>query len=181
MCVSSLGSSVPLGYDMIEKEESEKRICPFLPIFVTTLPSSSVLSWSHAHPLCLCVCYLLSCVWLCNPMNCSLPGSSVHGILQARVLEWVAIPFCRDLPNPGIKPGSRALQGDSLPSEPPGKPSSVLLMNFSMVSAQLLMDLIQGCFFLLMVFFIFIFSVLHVKLFHCKPECFYFRCSMITF
>ena len=114
-------------------------------------------------------------------MNCSLPGSSVHGILQARVLEWVAIPFCRDLPNPGIKPGSRALQGDSLPSEPPGKPSSVLLMNFSMVSAQLLMDLIQGCFFLLMVFFIFIFSVLHVKLFHCKPECFYFRCSMITF
>ena len=35
------------------------------------------------------------CVILCNPMNCSLPGSSVHGTLQARILEWVAIPFSR--------------------------------------------------------------------------------------
>ena len=32
---------------------------------------------------------------LCNPMDSSLPGSSVHGILQARILEWVAIPFCK--------------------------------------------------------------------------------------
>ena len=36
-----------------------------------------------------------SCPILCNPMDCSLPGSSVHGILQARMLEWVAIPFYR--------------------------------------------------------------------------------------
>ena len=36
---------------------------------------------------------LLSCVCLCDPMDCSLPGSSVHGIFQARVLEWVAISF----------------------------------------------------------------------------------------
>jgi len=36
-----------------------------------------------------------SCLTLCNPMDCSLPGSSVHGILQARILEWVAIPFSR--------------------------------------------------------------------------------------
>ena len=39
---------------------------------------------------------------LCNSMDCSPPGSSVHGILQARILEWVAIPFSRDLPDPGI-------------------------------------------------------------------------------
>ena len=67
---------------------------------------------------------------LCDPMDCNLPGSSVHGILQVRRLEWVAIPFSGDLPNPGIKPGSpalqadfffTALQGDSLPSEPLGK------------------------------------------------------------
>ena len=58
-----------------------------------------------------------------NPMDCSLPGSSVHGILQARILEWVAVPFCRDLPNPGIQPRSPALQADSLSSEPPGNPS----------------------------------------------------------
>ena len=54
-------------------------------------------------------------------MDCNLPGSSVHGILQARVLEWVAISFSRDLPDPGTEPGSAALQADSLPSEPPGK------------------------------------------------------------
>ena len=36
-----------------------------------------------------------SCLTLGNPMDCSLPGSSVHGILQARILEWVAIPFSR--------------------------------------------------------------------------------------
>ena len=135
---------------------------------------------------------------LCNPMDCSLPGSSIHGILQARILEWVAIsysrgssqprdqtrisyiasrffpvwatrkthvrlgsemevkslshvrlfvtpwtvayqgppsvgfsrqeywsglpfPSPRDLPNPGIEPGSPALWADALPSEPPGK------------------------------------------------------------
>ena len=48
-------------------------------------------------------------------------GQSVHGILQARILEWVAISFPGDLPNPGIEPGSPALQADALPSEPPGK------------------------------------------------------------
>ena len=57
-------------------------------------------------------------------MDCSLPVSSVHGIFQARVLEWVAISFSRDLPNPGIKPGSPALQADVLLSEPPGKTSN---------------------------------------------------------
>ena len=36
-----------------------------------------------------------SCLTLCDPMNCSLPGSSVHGILQARILEWIAIFFSR--------------------------------------------------------------------------------------
>ena len=38
----------------------------------------------------------LSCPALCNPMDCIPPGSSVHGILQARILEWVAIPFSRE-------------------------------------------------------------------------------------
>ena len=37
----------------------------------------------------------LSCIWLCDPVDCSPPGSSVHGILQARILEWVAVPFSR--------------------------------------------------------------------------------------
>ena len=59
-------------------------------------------------------------------MNCSSLGSSVHGILQARILEWVAVPHPRDLSNPEIKPGSLALQADYLPlshvGSPPGPP-----------------------------------------------------------
>ena len=61
------------------------------------------------------VCVSQSCLTLCNPMDCSPPGSSVHGILQVRLLDWVAFPQ-------GIEPGSPALQADSLPSETPGKP-----------------------------------------------------------
>ena len=56
----------------------------------------------------------------------SPPGSSVHGILQARILEWIAIPFSGDLPNSGGKPRSPPLQADSSPSEPPGKPRWVV-------------------------------------------------------
>ena len=59
-----------------------------------------------------------SCPTLCD----SPPGSPVHGILQARILEWAAIPSPVDLPDPGIEPGSpAALQADSLLTEPPGK------------------------------------------------------------
>ena len=64
-----------------------------------------------------------SCPILCTPMDCSPPGSSVFGILQARILEWVAIPFSR------TEPRSSTLQADSLPSEPPGKPWNILRIN----------------------------------------------------
>ena len=50
-----------------------------------------------------------SCLTLCDPMDCSLPGSSVHGIFQAIVLEWIAISFSRGLPDPGIESGSPSL------------------------------------------------------------------------
>ena len=85
--------------------------------------------------------YAQSCLTLCDPMDCSLPGSSAHGIFQARTLGTVVCqaplsiglsrqelwselpcPHPRDLPNPGIEPGSPALEADSLPPEPPGKP-----------------------------------------------------------
>ena len=65
----------------------------------------------------MCVC-MLSCfsrVWLCNPMDRNPSGSSVHEILQARVLEWLAMPFSM-----GSSSGSPALQASS-PSEPLGK------------------------------------------------------------
>ena len=61
------------------------------------------------------------CPTLCNSMGCSLQDSSVHGILQARILEWLPFLSPGALPDPGIKPMSPALQADALPSEPPEK------------------------------------------------------------
>ena len=58
------------------------------------------------------------CLTLCHPMDCSLPVFSVHGIFQARILEWVAISFSRGSSWPGIESRSPALQADTLPSEP---------------------------------------------------------------
>ena len=55
-----------------------------------------------------------------TPWAC-VPGSSVHGISQARILERVAISFPGDLPNPGIKPVTLALGGGFFPSETPGE------------------------------------------------------------
>ena len=76
-----------------------------------------------------CIC-AQSCLTVCDPMDCSPSGSSVHGIFQARrILEWVAISFSRDLPDPGIEPASpesSALAGGFFTPEPPGKPCIVL-------------------------------------------------------
>ena len=84
--------------------------------------------WSDlaAAALCVCVCV---CVWsdvkvaqlcpiLCDPMN-----YTVHEILQARILEWVAFPFSRGSSQSGIESRSPTLQGDS-PAEPQGKPKN---------------------------------------------------------
>ena len=61
----------------------------------------------------LCVLITQLCPTPCDPMDCSPPGSFVHGSFQTRILEWVAIPFPGDLPDPGIEPRSPALQADS--------------------------------------------------------------------
>ena len=66
-----------------------------------------------------------SCLTLCDYMDCSPPGSSVHGILQARKLKWVAIPFSKGFPDPRIKSRSPAFQADSSLSELPEKPYMV--------------------------------------------------------
>ena len=116
------------------------------------LPSSRGLwrgsnnEWFRAYTLelhsCVCVCVCVcthacmctrapSCLCimiLCNRMNCSLPGSSVHGFLQARRLEWVAISSSRGIflthgSNPQPKMCLLHWQEDSLPLEPPGKPA----------------------------------------------------------
>ena len=53
--------------------------------------------------MCVCTKLLQLCLTQCDAMDCSLSGSSVHGILQARILVWIAISFSRDLPKPEIK------------------------------------------------------------------------------
>ena len=65
---------------------------------------------------------LLSCLTFCGLMDCSLPGFSVHGILQARILEWVAIHSFRGSSDPGIEPRFSALKVDSFSLMSPGKP-----------------------------------------------------------
>ena len=61
-----------------------------------------------------------SCPSLCNPTDCSPPGSSIHGTLQARILEWVAISFSRGASQPRDQSRFPTLQVDSSLSEPPG-------------------------------------------------------------
>ena len=60
-----------------------------------------------------------SCPTLRDPMDCSLSGSSVHGILQARILEWVATPFSKGFSQPRGQTWISCIAGRSLPSEPP--------------------------------------------------------------
>ena len=76
-----------------------------------------MLSWA------LCVCEVAqSCLTLCNPVDCSLPGSSLHGILQARILEWVSISFSRVSSRLRDRAHVSCTAGKHLTSEPPGKP-----------------------------------------------------------
>ena len=73
------------------------------------------------------------------------PGSSVRGVLQARILEWVAILFSRDLPNPGIEPRSLALWADSLPFFT----SAIKKPTLSAGGSLLLLTLIKFCSFII--------------------------------
>ena len=100
---------------------SRMSIKPLAKIFMNSIP----LSWNEWKISYVSIkvnisSFLLrvqSCLTLRDPMDCSLPGSSVCGIFQARILEWLPFPLPGDLPDPGIEPGSPALQEDSLPTE----------------------------------------------------------------
>ena len=76
------------------------------------------------HP-CVCVLSIQSCLTLCDCMDCSLPGSSVHGILQATILEWVALAFSRGSSRRRDQTGVSFIymhwQAGSLPLVPPGR------------------------------------------------------------
>ena len=70
------------------------------------------LSWTKKRVL-----IAQSCLTLCDPKDCSPPGFSVHGISQARILEWVAVPSSMGSSRPRDQTGPPALQADSLPSD----------------------------------------------------------------
>ena len=112
---SSLSSITPLGVS---------------PLFLHFCWSGGKLAlWGdpESHPLSLefvgvFVC-AHSCLALCDPMDYSSPGSTVLGIFQAQILEWVAISSSPgDLPDPWIEPTSPALTGRFFTTVPPGKP-----------------------------------------------------------
>ena len=80
---------------------------------------------------------------LAGPMDCSPRVSSVHGLLQTRILEWVAISSSRALPKPHIKlksPKALVFQKDPLPLAPPGKP-----INYAQKSLKVILKRLTGC------------------------------------
>ena len=98
-------------------------------------------------------------------MECSLPGSSVHGILQARMLEWQPFSSPGDLPDPGIKPVSpviSALQADSLPLSYLGNPKTPLSLAFQdsvLVVFLLILSLLLLCLFFFFPRFFFMWTI----------------------
>ena len=87
-----------LEFDQLQLQKSSGKVsCAFEMVFNTC---------SNVECACMHSVLLPSSPTLCDPINCSPPGSSVHGILQAGILEWVAIPFSRGSSDPGIEPAS---------------------------------------------------------------------------
>ena len=127
----------PTNYSRIFSGKNTGVDCPFLlqGMFPTQRGNPCLLHWQasslsrcHLGSLILYICMccaesLQSCQTLCDPMDCSLPGSSVHGDSPAKNTGVGCQALLQeDLPNPGIKPRSPTLKAESLPSEPPGKP-----------------------------------------------------------
>ena len=90
--------------------------------------TAAIATWVSVRPssyLYYCCCSLAAklCTTLCSAIDCSPPGSSVHGIFQARILEWVAISFSRGSFQPRNQTHVSCLAGRFFTTEPPGKPS----------------------------------------------------------
>ena len=96
-----------------------------------------VMCTSKSIPLFCCCCLVpKSCPTLCNPMNCSPPGSSDHGVSQGEYWSELPLPSPGDLPNAGIKPASPALTGGFFTSELPGKPHCSSYWDEKITSAE---------------------------------------------
>ena len=81
----------------------------------------------------------------CNPVDCNPPGSSVFGISQARILDWVTTSFCRDLPDPGVVPTSPALAGGLFTTESPGSPVQLCRVKNILMVVQTISRTFPSC------------------------------------
>ena len=113
-------------------------MCALVALYTeTSLPAYDI-----THPVCAHAKSLQSCLTLCNPRDCRLPGSSAHGILQTGLLGWVAMhPLQGFFPTKGLNPCLLYWQAGSLSLAPPGKPiiyrCAVLLLSCSVMSNSL--------------------------------------------
>ena len=108
-------------------------------IIIFLLVSYTIIAWSQSHVL-----------LFCEPMDCSPQGSSVHGISQARLLEWAAIHFCRGSSSPGDWPCVSCLAGDPLPLSHLGSPYTIVFMPKSTIQVlpawrMCIIYLVTGC------------------------------------
>ena len=99
---SSLGlqpAISPPDFGLVSLHNSVNQFCVYLYLSISIC---ICLYLSVCVCVCVCVCVLVAqlCLTLCNSMDCSLPGLSVHGILQAGILEWGAVPFSRGSSQP---------------------------------------------------------------------------------
>ena len=121
---SSFPTQSQRGWIVRECSIGQGLLSTFSPFL--TLGAKSLLQIQHQERMCTCS-VAQSCPALCDPMDCSPPASSVLGILQARILEWVAISFSRGSSQPGIEPVSLASAGGFLTTKPPGSPRPRIL------------------------------------------------------
>ena len=134
LCQSSFRCCILFDPDDTLRDCLDRALSPFHrwnDYLIVVTVKVKVWSWQTGFTLQILPTFVLvkslqSCLTLCNPVDCSLPGSSVHGILQARILEWVAMSFSRGIvPIQGSNPCLLCLlhwQMSSLPLEPLGKP-----------------------------------------------------------
>ena len=87
----------------------------------------------HLGAQCRALCVCVWCLVVSSSLRPHPPGSSILWILQAKLLEWVAMAFFRDLPNPGIDLRFPTLQADSLPAESSGEPKNTEVSSLSIL------------------------------------------------
>ena len=92
--LQSIGSQ-RVGHDWAAFTSLSSLICIRESVFHNAVPASALQQTESARHVHVLGCVTQSCLPLCDPVDCGPPGSSVHGILQARILEWVAIPSSR--------------------------------------------------------------------------------------